>query len=93
MLAINEGDKALEEERRVMYVAVTRAKERLFISCAKGVSLIGNRIIALPLAKPWAKKAGQSSCQIAKIRENISEYRLRQRFLTPSKQSVLPSKP
>ncbi len=31
--SIKEG--ALEEERRIMYVAVTRAKERLYISCAQ----------------------------------------------------------
>ncbi len=35
MRSINEGKESIEEERRVMYVAVTRAKERLYISCAQ----------------------------------------------------------
>ncbi len=29
-------DNGVEEERRVMYVAMTRAKERLYVSCVKG---------------------------------------------------------
>lgn len=34
-MSLKEGEKGLEEERRIMYVAVTRAKERLYISCSK----------------------------------------------------------
>ena len=38
-----EDDDALEEERRIMYVAVTRAKERLYLTCSKSRFLYGKR--------------------------------------------------
>lgn len=37
-------DNGVEEERRVMYVAMTRARERLYISCVKGVRNRFNRV-------------------------------------------------
>jgi DNA helicase-2/ATP-dependent DNA helicase PcrA len=37
-LALEEGDEGLEEERRLCYVAVTRAKERLYLSWARARS-------------------------------------------------------
>lgn len=41
--SIEEGN--LDEERRIAYVAITRAKENLYISCCKGTSFFGNREI------------------------------------------------
>jgi DNA helicase-2/ATP-dependent DNA helicase PcrA len=41
-------DDVLEEERRLMYVAVTRAKERLFMTRAKSRFLFGERTYTLP---------------------------------------------
>ena len=35
--------KQLEEERRLMYVGITRAKSRLFLTCAQSRMLFGNR--------------------------------------------------
>jgi len=40
--AMNEGDKGLEEERRLMYVAITRARQRLYLSWAQSRMLHGN---------------------------------------------------
>ena len=42
-----DSDEELEEERRLMYVAITRAKKDLFISRAKSRYLYGNRQITL----------------------------------------------
>ncbi|MGN1062314.1 MAG: 3'-5' exonuclease [Candidatus Scatosoma sp.] len=39
----NDDEEALEEERRVMYVAVTRAKERLYLTRSKSRFLYGKR--------------------------------------------------
>ena len=40
-MSILEGEKGIEEERRLMYVAITRAKEKLHISKAKSRMLFG----------------------------------------------------
>ena len=39
--ALDEGEQALEEERRLAYVAITRAKHRLFISMAHNRRVYG----------------------------------------------------
>ncbi|OMG53631.1 DNA helicase II [Azonexus hydrophilus] len=39
--AVSEGREGLEEERRLMYVAVTRARQRLYLSCAQTRMLHG----------------------------------------------------
>ena len=39
--AVSEGRDGLEEERRLMYVAVTRARQRLYLSCAQTRMLHG----------------------------------------------------
>lgn len=41
--SLSMKDNGVEEERRVMYVAMTRAQERLYISCVKGVRNRFNR--------------------------------------------------
>ncbi|MEN9202703.1 MAG: DNA helicase PcrA [Thermostichus sp. DG_1_6_bins_120] len=43
-----EDPAALEEERRLCYVGITRAKEKLFISYASERRLYGNREVAIP---------------------------------------------
>ena len=40
MRAIGEGDE-MEEERRLCYVAITRAKERLYLTCARQRMIFG----------------------------------------------------
>ena len=39
--SVNQGREGLEEERRLMYVAVTRARKRLYVSCAQTRMLHG----------------------------------------------------
>lgn len=40
--SMEEGEEGLEEERRLFYVAMTRAMKRLYISCAQGRMLWGS---------------------------------------------------
>jgi DNA helicase-2/ATP-dependent DNA helicase PcrA len=46
--SINEGKDGLEEERRLMYVAVTRARQRLYVSCAQTRMLHGQTRYCVP---------------------------------------------
>jgi DNA helicase-2/ATP-dependent DNA helicase PcrA len=46
--AVLEGRDGLEEERRLMYVAVTRARRRLYLSCAQTRMLHGQTRYCLP---------------------------------------------
>jgi DNA helicase-2/ATP-dependent DNA helicase PcrA len=46
--AVNEGKDGLEEERRLMYVAVTRARQRLYVSCAQTRMLHGQTRYCVP---------------------------------------------
>ena len=46
--SINEGKDGLEEERRLMYVAVTRARQRLYLSCAQTRMLHGQTRYCTP---------------------------------------------
>jgi DNA helicase-2/ATP-dependent DNA helicase PcrA len=43
-----EGDEAVEEERRLCYVGMTRARERLFMSYAQGRLLSGHGVSGHP---------------------------------------------
>ncbi len=46
--SVNEGKDGLEEERRLMYVAVTRARQRLYVSCAQTRMLHGQTRYCIP---------------------------------------------
>ncbi len=46
--SINQGREGLEEERRLMYVAVTRARRRLYVSCAQTRMLHGQTRYCVP---------------------------------------------
>ena len=46
--AVSEGKEGLEEERRLMYVAITRARRRLYVSCAQTRMLHGQTRYCLP---------------------------------------------
>ena len=45
-----QGREGLEEERRLMYVAVTRARQRLYVSCAQTRMLHGQTRYCVPSA-------------------------------------------
>jgi DNA helicase-2/ATP-dependent DNA helicase PcrA len=46
--AVVQGRQGLEEERRLMYVAVTRARKRLYVSCAQTRMLHGQTRYCIP---------------------------------------------
>ena len=48
--SVNEGKDGLEEERRLMYVAVTRARQRLYLACAQTRMLHGQTRYCMPSA-------------------------------------------
>lgn len=47
-MALQEGTKGLEEERRLMYVAMTRAEEQLYLTCAKSRFRFGKTEMSNP---------------------------------------------
>ncbi|MBS1143610.1 MAG: helicase [Proteobacteria bacterium] len=57
--SVNEGKDGMEEERRLMYVAVTRARQRLYVSCAQTRMLHGQTRYCVP------------SCFLDEIPENL----------------------
>ena len=46
--SLDEGEKAIEEERRLCYVGITRARERLYLSCAFRRHLFGQAAAGMP---------------------------------------------
>lgn len=46
--SVSQGREGLEEERRLMYVAVTRARQRLYVSCAQTRMLHGQTRYCVP---------------------------------------------
>ena len=46
--SVAQGQEGLEEERRLMYVAVTRARQRLYVSCAQSRMLHGQTRYCVP---------------------------------------------
>lgn len=47
-MALHEGNRGLEEERRLMYVAMTRAEEQLYLSSAKSRFRFGKTEVSSP---------------------------------------------
>jgi len=46
--SVAQGNEGLEEERRLMYVALTRARHRLYVSCAQTRMLHGQTRYCVP---------------------------------------------
>lgn len=74
-MAVAEGDAAIEEERRLLYVAVTRAREHLYLSWAAARNEGGRRTrkpsrFIEPFAPAAARPAGTSTraaCRVCGI--------------------------
>ncbi|MBF0621102.1 MAG: UvrD-helicase domain-containing protein [Magnetococcales bacterium] len=47
-MAMKDGEHALEEERRLAYVGMTRAREKLYLTCARQRFLFRERVRPLP---------------------------------------------
>lgn len=63
--SVAEGYKGLEEERRLAYVAMTRAKERLYLTCADGFSYVAGGQLC---PSQFFKESGNL------IQEEVHEY-------------------
>jgi len=48
--SVNQGRDGIEEERRLMYVAITRARQRLYLTCAQTRMLHGQTRYCVPSA-------------------------------------------
>ena len=48
IIRLDSTDLEIEEERRLMYVAITRAKERLFLTCSKSRYMYGKQNFSMP---------------------------------------------
>jgi len=46
--ALNEGEAGISEERRLLYVGMTRARNRLLLTSARTRRVFGDRIFPLP---------------------------------------------
>ena len=64
----------VEEERRVMYVALTRAQERLYVSAVRGVRRKYNRVESVLPSRFFAETKGESPQQIVQKMENYPGF-------------------
>ncbi|UFP96401.1 UvrD-helicase domain-containing protein [Gloeobacter morelensis] len=72
--AIQDGDSAaIEEERRLCYVGITRAKERLFLSYAQARRLYGDRQPAIP--SQFLKELPAEKLAGTRVRRGLADRR------------------
>ena len=75
IVRLEDDDFDLEEERRLMYVAITRAKERLYLSCARSRYMYGKQnfskvsrfVKELGFEQPIENQSYQSQYESSKI--------------------------
>src|SRR5690606_33937314 len=71
----------LEEERRLMYVAMTRAQQRLYLSYAESRMLHGQVRVNVPsrffdeIPEELLKRLRSTSLSGIRVRQNLSEFR------------------
>lgn len=98
----NNNTDALEEERRLCYVGITRAKEELYISCAKMREIYGKATRTLPsrfledipedLLKHMPMSLNGRNCEANKELNSFQSYSARLPSYRPSSK-VNPSEP
>lgn len=99
VMSMNEGDDGIEEERRVMYVAITRAKERLFISCAQKRFRYNKEQGYIPSRFLYEAMGEQAQLEEKKSKQNFFDRNYKKIGYndsyptTPKKNSILPPKP
>ncbi len=74
-LAINNND--IEEERRLFYVASTRAKDRLFFACPLFINISGGRTIHSPVSR-FLEEIPEGLIEIVEPRHNRDANRERE---------------
>ncbi|MFC5280914.1 ATP-dependent DNA helicase UvrD2 [Arcanobacterium canis] len=71
-----QGDEGIAEERRLLYVGITRAKEELFISYAIGNGKRANRKVSRFLLPFWPKpqsRSAQSRKRVAQVKADYEQ--------------------
>jgi len=82
--SIRDGDDNVQEERRIMYVAVTRARERLYLTNAQSRYRYGRREYGMAsrflkeggfIVEPERKQQASIGSILGELNGNFSEYR------------------
>jgi DNA helicase-2/ATP-dependent DNA helicase PcrA len=74
---MNSTDEDMEEERRLMYVAVTRAKEKLFLTCSKSRYMYGKQNFSV--VSRFVKELGYENKTYTQDAESTSQPEKEQR--------------
>lgn len=82
--SLEEGN--LDEERRIAYVAITRAKENLYISCCNGTSFFGNREMEREPSR-FISEIGDALIEKRLITKNQTKFKASTHFTSSNKES------
>ena len=77
-MSLTEGDDKLEEERRLCYVGITRAREKLFILYADQRTMFGRTQYSAP--SRFIKELPREVTNLSKLDEGQGERGMRPKF-------------